>query len=87
MAGQQATRQRERQGVVVSDRMDKTVVVQVSTVKPHAKYAKVVRTTRRLKAHDEENQAKTGDTVLVRECRPLSKDKTWRLIKVLERAE
>jgi small subunit ribosomal protein S17 len=87
MAGETATKQRERQGVVVSDRMDKTIVVQVSSVKPHAKYTKVVRTTSRLKAHDEENQAKSGDTVLVRECRPLSKDKTWRLIKVLERAE
>jgi small subunit ribosomal protein S17 len=87
MADQKATRQRERQGVVVSDRMDKTIVVQVTTVKPHAQYAKVMRATSRLKAHDEENQAKVGDTVLVRECRPLSKDKTWRLIKVLERAE
>ena len=87
MAGQVAIRQRERQGVVVSDRMDKTIVVRVRQVKPHAKYTKIVRTTSRLKAHDEENQAKVGDTVLVRECRPLSKDKTWRLIKVLERAE
>jgi len=87
MAGQTATRQRERQGKVVSDRMDKTIVVLVRQVKPHAKYSKIVRTTSRLKAHDEENQAKVGDTVLVRECRPLSKDKTWRLIKVLERAE
>jgi small subunit ribosomal protein S17 len=59
----------------------------VSAVKPHAQYAKVIRTTNRLKAHDEENQARVGDTVLVRECRPLSRDKTWRLIKVLERAE
>ena len=87
MAGQKAIGQRERQGVVVSDRMDKTIVVQVSAVKPHAEYAKVIRRTDRLKAHDEENQARIGDTVLVRECRPLSKDKTWRLIKVLERAE
>jgi small subunit ribosomal protein S17 len=87
MAGEKTVKQRERQGVVVSDRMDKTIVVQVSAVKPHAKYSKVIRTTARLKAHDEENQARVGDTVLVRECRPLSKDKTWRLIKVLERAE
>jgi len=87
MTAETTTRQRERQGVVVSDRMDKTIVVQVKAVKPHAKYSKVIRTTSRLKAHDEENQAKVGDTVLVRECRPLSKDKTWRLIKVLERAE
>ena len=87
MAGEKTTRQRERQGVVVSDMMDKTIVVQVSAVKPHAQYAKVIRKTDRLKAHDEKNEARTGDTVLVRECRPLSRDKTWRLIKVLERAE
>jgi small subunit ribosomal protein S17 len=87
MAAEKTIRQREREGVVVSDRMDKTIVVLVKSVKPHAKYSKVIRTTSRLKAHDEENEAKVGDTVLVRECRPLSKDKTWRLIKVLERAE
>jgi small subunit ribosomal protein S17 len=87
MAGEKTIKQRERQGVVVSDRMEKTIVVQVSSVKPHAEYAKVMRTTARLKAHDEDNQARVGDIVLVRECRPLSKDKTWRLIKVLERAE
>ncbi|MCL5736387.1 MAG: 30S ribosomal protein S17 [Actinobacteria bacterium] len=87
MAGQQEVKQRERQGVVVSDKMDKTIVVQVTAVKPHAQYKKVVRRTSRLKAHDEKNEARLGDTVLVRECRPLSRDKTWRLIKVLERAE
>ena len=87
MAEQRATAQRERQGVVVSDKMDKTIVVQVSAVKPHARYEKVVRTTSRLKAHDERNEARMGDTVLVRECRPLSRGKTWRLIEVLERAE
>jgi small subunit ribosomal protein S17 len=87
LMAEKTTRQRERQGVVVSDAMDKTVVVKVSAVKPHAQYAKVIRTTDRLKAHDEQNEARVGDTVLVRECRPLSRDKTWRLIKVLERAE
>jgi small subunit ribosomal protein S17 len=87
MAEQPTTKQRERQGLVVSDKMDKTIVVQVSTVKPHAEYKKVVRRTSRLKAHDENNEARNGDTVLVRECRPLSRDKTWRLIKVLQRAE
>lgn len=87
MMAEKTTGQRERQGVVVSDAMDKTVVVKVTAVKPHAQYAKVIRTTDRLKAHDEENEARVGDTVLVRECRPLSRDKTWRLIKVLERAE
>jgi small subunit ribosomal protein S17 len=88
MAEQSTTsKQRERQGVVVSDKMDKTIVVQVAAVQPHAEYKKVVRRTSRLKAHDENNEARIGDTVLVRECRPLSRDKTWRLIKVLQRAE
>jgi len=87
MAEQRTTAQRERQGVVVSDKMDKTIVVQVSAVKPHAEYKKVVRRTSRLKAHDENNEARIGDTVLVRECRPLSREKTWRLIRVLQRAE
>jgi small subunit ribosomal protein S17 len=87
MAEQRATVQRERQGVVVSDKMEKTIVVLVSAVKPHAQYKKIVRRSTRLKAHDEKNEARLGDTVLVRECRPLSRDKTWRLIKVLERAE
>jgi small subunit ribosomal protein S17 len=87
MAEERTTTQRERQGVVVSDQMDKTIVVQVSAVRPHAQYMKVVRRTDRLKAHDEKNEARVGDTVLVRECRPLSRDKTWRLIKVLQRAD
>ncbi len=87
MAEERTTAQRERQGVVVSDKMDKTIVVQVSAVRPHPVYKKVVRRTSRLKAHDEKNEARVGDTVLVRECRPLSREKTWRLIKVLERAE
>jgi small subunit ribosomal protein S17 len=88
MAEQTTTsKQRERQGTVVSDKMDKTIVVQVISVQPHAEYKKVVRRTSRLKAHDENNEARIGDTVLVRECRPLSRDKTWRLIKVLQRAE
>ena len=84
---ERTTAQRERQGVVVSDKMDKTIVVQVSAVKPHSEYGKVIRKTDRLKAHDENNEARLGDTVLVRECRPHSRDKTWRLIKVLERAD
>jgi small subunit ribosomal protein S17 len=87
MTEQQDIKQRERQGVVVSDKMDKTIVVEVGSVRPHAEYKKVVRRTERLKAHDEQNEARMGDKVLVRECRPLSRDKTWRLIRVLERAE
>jgi small subunit ribosomal protein S17 len=87
MAEQHEGKKRERQGVVVSDKMEKTIVVEVSAVKPHSEYKKVVRRTSRLKAHDENNEARTGDKVLVRECRPMSRDKTWRLIKVLDRAE
>ncbi len=88
MAEQRATRQRERQGVVVSDKMDKTIVVagdRGASRTPSTRRS--CGTTSRLKAHDEQNEARIGDTVLVRECRPLSRDKTWRLIKVLERAE
>ncbi len=84
---QRESNQRERQGVVVSDKMDKTVVVQVTSVKPHPLYKKIVRRTSRLKAHDERNEAHVGDQVLVRECRPLSKTKSWRLVQVLQRAE
>lgn len=87
MTEQQDIKQRERQGVVVSDKMDKTIVIEVSSVRPHAEYKKIVRRTSRMKAHDEQNEAHVGDKVLVRECRPLSRDKTWRLIRVLERAE
>jgi small subunit ribosomal protein S17 len=86
MTTEQTVKQRERQGIVVSDKMEKTIVVEVSSVKPHPKYKKIVRLTSRLKAHDERNEAHVGDTVVVRECRPLSRDKHWRLIRVVERA-
>jgi len=86
MTAERQSRQRERQGVVVSDKMDKTIVVEVTSVKPHPQYQKIVRRTTKLKAQDERNEARTGDKVLVRECRPLSKSKSWRLIRILERA-
>jgi small subunit ribosomal protein S17 len=76
-----------RTGVVVSDRMDKTVVVQVEQRKAHPLYGKMLRRTSKLKAHDEENQAHVGDRVRLVETRPLSKSKRWRLVEVLERAE
>ncbi|MFH1868241.1 MAG: 30S ribosomal protein S17 [Candidatus Omnitrophota bacterium] len=69
-------------GVVTSDKMDKTIVVQVTSITKHPKYKKVVRKYSSFKAHDEKNEAKVGDTVKVMECRPLSKDKRWRLIKI-----
>jgi small subunit ribosomal protein S17 len=86
MAAERESTQRERQGVVVSESMDKTIVVEVSTSRPHPLYKKVMRRTSRLMAHDEANDAHVGDKVVVRECRPLSRHKSWRLIQVLERA-
>jgi small subunit ribosomal protein S17 len=73
-------------GVVVSDKMQKTVVVQIDRRMPHPVYGKMVTRSKRLKAHDEENSAKVGDTVRIMETRPLSKDKRWRLVEIVERA-
>jgi small subunit ribosomal protein S17 len=75
-----------RVGVVVSDKMDKTVVVSIERRVQHPVYGKMVRRTKRLKAHDEQNAAKNGDTVRIMETRPLSKDKRWRLVEIMERA-
>ena len=76
-----------RTGVVVSDRMDKTVVVQVERIKAHALYGKSLRRTAKLQAHDEQNDAHVGDRVRVVETRPLSKTKRWRVAEILERAK
>jgi small subunit ribosomal protein S17 len=76
-----------REGLVVSDKMDKTVVVAVEDRKKHPKYGKVVRTTAKLKAHDEQNSAGIGDRVLLMETRPLSATKRWRLVEILEKAK
>jgi small subunit ribosomal protein S17 len=80
-------RRQERRGVVVSDAMDKTIVVKVDTVKAHPKYKKVVRRSSKFHAHDEANAAKVGDLVRIVETRPLSKTKNWRLAEVLEEAK
>ncbi len=80
-------RRKERRGVVVSNAMDKTIVVRVETVKPDRRYKKVVRRSTKLHAHDEHNAAKVGDVVRVVESRPLSKTKTWRLAEVVEQAK
>src|SRR4028119_226586 len=77
---------KSRVGLVVSDKMQKTVVVAIERRVPHPVYGKMVTRTKRLKAHDEENSAKTGDTVRIMETRPLSKDKRWRLVEIVERA-
>ncbi|MBO5148370.1 MAG: 30S ribosomal protein S17 [Clostridia bacterium] len=75
-----------RVGKVISDKMDKTIVVAVVDSVKHPLYKKVVKTTYKLKAHDEANEAKVGDTVEVMETRPLSKDKRWRLASIIEKA-
>jgi len=77
---------KSRTGLVVSDKMEKTVVVAIERRVPHPIYGKMITRTRRLKAHDEENSAKVGDTVRIVETRPLSKDKRWRLVEIIERA-
>lgn len=73
-------------GTVVSDKMDKTVVVAVQTNVKHDVYGKIVKQTYKLKAHDEENKCKIGDKVKVMETRPLSKDKRWRVVEIMEEA-
>jgi small subunit ribosomal protein S17 len=75
-----------RQGVVVSDKADKTVVVRVDITRRHRRYHKILRSSMTLHVHDESNDAHTGDTVRVQECRPMSRTKRWRLLEVLERA-
>jgi small subunit ribosomal protein S17 len=75
-----------RTGVVVSDRMDKTVIIRIDSQKRHPLYGKTVRRTSRLAAHDEANEAHVGDTVRVVETRPLSKSKRWRVVEIVEKA-
>ena len=74
-------------GTVVSDKMDKTVVVSVQTNVKHKIYGKIMKRTYKLKAHDEENACKVGDRVKVMETRPLSKDKRWRIVDIVEKAQ
>lgn len=76
-----------RVGVVVSDKMEKTIVVAIRTKVRHPLYGKMVNRTRKFKAHDEENACGIGDTVEIMETRPLSKDKRWRLVKIIEKAK
>lgn len=79
--------QRIIQGTVVSNKMEKTVVVSVGRKKKHPLYHKVMSVTERYKAHDEENGCKLGDVVRIQECRPMSKDKRWRVVEVLTRGD
>jgi len=76
-----------RSGKVVSDKMDKTIVVAVQDNVKHPLYGKIIKRTSRLKVHDENNECKLGDTVKVMETRPLSKDKRWRLVNIVEKAK
>ncbi|HEX6538700.1 MAG TPA: 30S ribosomal protein S17 [Candidatus Dormibacteraeota bacterium] len=80
------TRRKVREGIVVSDKMQKTVIVQVLDVKPHPLYKKVVRRSRRYKADDGEQSCGVGDRVRIMETRPLSKEKRWRVAEILEKA-
>jgi small subunit ribosomal protein S17 len=74
-------------GIVKSDKMDKTIVVSIETLRLHPLYKKYVKRAKKVKAHDEKNEAKIGDRVLVVECRPISKEKCWKLAEILERAK
>jgi small subunit ribosomal protein S17 len=76
-----------REGIVVSDKMDKTIVVAVEDRYKHAVYSKVVRRTNKLKAHDEANECGVGDRVLITETRPLSATKRWRVVQIIEKAK
>ncbi|HAE88453.1 MAG: 30S ribosomal protein S17 [Clostridia bacterium] len=78
---------KSRVGIVVSDKMEKTIVVAVEVKYKHPLYKKTVRVTNKYKVHDEENAARIGDTVEITETRPLSKDKRWRLVEILARAK
>ena len=84
---QRETRRKVREGLVVSDKMDKTVVVSVEDHVKHALYGKVMRRNVRLAAHDEQNECGAGDRVLIMETRPLSATKRWRVVEVLEKAK
>jgi len=87
MSEKRTSGRKTRVGKVVSDKMDKTIVVAVETRVPHPLYKKIIKRTYRLKAHDENNDCSSGDTVRVMETRPLSRDKRWRLVEVIEKAK
>ena len=84
---ERTTHRKTRVGMVVSDKMDKTVVVAVVDSVKHPLYKKVVKRTYKLKAHDEQNECRVGDKIKVMETRPLSKDKRWRLVEIIEKAK
>ena len=79
-------RRKSRVGMVVSDKMDKTIVVALEDTVKHPLYGKIVKTSKKYKAHDENNEARIGDVIRMMETRPLSKDKRWRLVEIIEKA-
>lgn len=85
-AGSARNQRKVREGIVVSDKMDKTCVVAVESFVQHPLYGRTMRRTVRLKAHDEKNECRTGDRVRLMETRPLSKEKRWRVVEIIERA-
>ena len=87
METQERTARKVREGLVVSDKMDKTAVVAIERLKRHPLYGRVQRVTKRYKAHDENNECNVGDRVRIMETRPISKDKCWRVLTILERAK
>jgi len=87
MSEEQTSRKTEKVGRVVSDKMDKTVVVAVDYLKPHPLYRKIIRKTSKFHAHDEENACKVGDLVRIQESRPLSRTKRWQVIEIVTRGE
>ena len=87
MTENRTTSRKTRVGKVVSDKMDKTIVVSIEDRVQHPLYKKIVKSTYKLKAHDENNEAGVGDRVRVMETRPLSKDKRWRLVEIVEKAK
>ncbi len=78
---------REEEGVVISNKMDKSVVVALQRSVKHPKYGKIIKRTTKLHAHDEKNECREGDVVLIRECRPISKTKAWKVVEVKQRTE
>ncbi|MDR2595741.1 MAG: 30S ribosomal protein S17 [Treponema sp.] len=87
MTGQVKSRKKEFIGIVKSDKMEKTIVVSIETLTLHPLYKKYIKRSKKIKAHDEKNEAKIGDRVRVIECRPLSREKCWKLVEILERAK
>ena len=87
MAAEARNRRKSKVGVVVSDKMDKTVVVAIEDFVRHPLYGKAVKRTKKLKVHDENNECNVGDKIRIMETRPLSKDKRWRLVGIVEKAK